>query len=114
MRDVIVDIQQRIRASEFVSEAAVSQGIVLRILSALSWPTFDPGVVIPEFSLSGRRVDFALCHPPKTPAVFIEVKQIGGGAEAERQLFEYAFHTGVPMAILTTGRVDCPPNREPR
>jgi hypothetical protein len=60
--------------------------------------------VAPEFSLAGRRVDFALCHPPNKPVVFIEVKQMGGSTQAKLQLFEYAFHVGVPMAVLTTGQ----------
>jgi len=48
-------------------------------------------------------VDFALCHPPGKPLVFIEVKPLGQSDTGERQLFEYAFHKGVPMAILTDG-----------
>jgi hypothetical protein len=36
--------------------------------------------------------------------VFIEVKQIGRSDGGERQLFEYAFHRGVPMTILTDGQ----------
>jgi len=36
--------------------------------------------------------------------VFIEVKQVGQSDGGERQLFEYAFHRGVPMAILTDGQ----------
>jgi predicted type IV restriction endonuclease len=43
--------------------------------------------------------------PAEKPVVFIEVKQIGkSDAAGERQLFEYAFHAGVPMAILTDGQ----------
>jgi predicted type IV restriction endonuclease len=38
------------------------------------------------------------------PVAFIEVKQIGQSDGAERQLFEYAFHVGVPLAILTDGQ----------
>ena len=49
-------------------------------------------------------MDFALCHPPSKPIVFVEVKQVGNIDGAERQLFEYAFHEGVPIAILTDGR----------
>ncbi|MGI9211061.1 MAG: type I restriction endonuclease [Methylococcaceae bacterium] len=56
------------------------------------------------YSLEGRRVDYALCHPPGKPIAFIEVKQIGQSEGAERQLFEYAFHVGVPLAILTDGQ----------
>jgi len=104
LKDHIKDIRERIRAGHYTNEAAVSQGVVRRILDALSWPIYDTQVVFPEYPINGRRVDFALCHPPGKPLVFIEVKQIGQGDSGERQLFEYAFHKGVPMAILTDGR----------
>lgn len=97
-------IRVGIRAGRFSNEASVSQGIVLRLLNALGWPTYDTDAVWPEYSLSGRRVDYALCSPRGKPIAFIEVKQIGQSDGAERQLFEYAFHDGVPMAILTDGR----------
>ena len=97
-------IREGIKTGRFSNEAAVSQGIVLRLLTSLSWPTYDTQIIWPEYSLSGRRVDFALCHPPGKPIAIIEVKQIGQSDGAERQLFEYAFHNGVPMAILTDGR----------
>ncbi len=100
----IEDIRAGIKAGRYGNEAAVSQGIVLRLLQALGWPTYETQVVCPEFSLSGRRVDYALCHPQSKPVAFIEVKQIGQSDGAERQLFEYAFHVGVPLAILTDGQ----------
>jgi hypothetical protein len=76
----------------------------LPILQALGWPVFDAQIVCPEYTVEGKRVDFALCHHPRRPEVFIEVKQVGQGEGADKQLFEYAFHEGVPMAILTTGQ----------
>lgn len=97
-------IRSGIKAGRFSNEASVSQGIVLRLLNALGWPSYDTDSVWPEYSLSGRRVDFALCSPPGKPIAFIEVKQVGQSGGAERQLFEYAFHDGVPMAILTDGQ----------
>lgn len=100
----INDIRAGIRSGRFVNEASISQGIILRLLQALGWPTFDTQVVWPEYTLEGRRVDFALCHPKNRPAVFVEAKQIGQSEGSERQLFEYAFHLGVPMAILTDGQ----------
>jgi hypothetical protein len=36
--------------------------------------------------------------------VFVEIKQPGKSEGADRQLFEYAFHLGVPLALLTDGR----------
>jgi hypothetical protein len=103
IEQVIESIRAGIRAGNFPNEASVSQGIVLRLLHVLEWPAYDTQAVWPEYSLSGRRVDFALCHPPSKPIAIVEVKQIGQSDGAERQLFEYAFHDGVPMAILTDG-----------
>jgi predicted type IV restriction endonuclease len=89
MEDDLVDIRNRIRAGRFPNEATVSQGIVRRLLDLLSWPVYDTDIVMPEYSVSGRRVDYALCHPPQKPIVFIEVKQVGQTSGADRQLFEY-------------------------
>jgi len=105
LKDDIIAIREGIRVGRFTNEASVCQGIVLRILHALGWPTYDTQVVSPEYSVEGRRVDFGLCHPPSKPVVFVEVKQIGrADSDGERQLFEYAFHRGVPVAVLTDGQ----------
>lgn len=100
----IEKVRDGLREGKFTSEAAVSQGILLPALHELGWPIFDTSIVIPEFSVEGRRVDYALCHPENRPSVFIEVKKVGLSEGADRQLFEYAFHLGVPMAILTDGQ----------
>ena len=100
----INDIQEKLRNGEYPNEAAVSRGIVSRLLDALEWPVYNTQIVFPEYSVESRRVDFALCHPPAKPVAFIEVKQVGNIGGAERQLFEYAFHAGVPIAVLTDGQ----------
>lgn len=100
----IQEIRDDIKAGRFTNEASVSQGIVIRLLTALSWPSYNTQIVCPEYPLEGKRVDYALCHPAGKPIAFIEVKPIGQSEGAERQLFEYAFHNGVPLAILTDGR----------
>lgn len=99
----IDEVREAIKLGQFVNEAAVCQGVVLRLLGALGWPVFDPMRVAPEYAVEGRRVDLALCHPANKPLVFVEVKQVGKSEGADRQLFEYAFHLGVPMAVLTDG-----------
>ncbi len=102
----VSDIREKLQMwrRHYPSESAVSQSIVLRLLFTLRWPIYDTQVVYPEYTLEGRRMDFALCHPANEPRIFIEVKGVGKGTGAERQLFEYAFHRGVPLAILTDGR----------
>lgn len=102
--DLVEMIKSNIRKGSFTSEAGVSQGVVLPILDKLGWPVFNTSIVTPQFSLEGRRVDYALCHPEKRPAAFVEVKKIGSCDTADRQLFEYAFVAGVPLAILTDGQ----------
>ena len=100
----IEEIRAGIKAGRFGNEAAVSQGIVLRLLHALGWPAYDTQAVSPQYALEDRRVDYALCHPPGKPIAFVEVKKLGQSDGAERQLFEYAFHKGVQLAILTDGQ----------
>ena len=104
LKEHIDDIRDNLKKGMFETEAAVSQGIVLRLLGVLGWQTFNTQMVTPEYTVSGRRVDFALCDTSSKPLVFIEVKQVGNIEGAERQLFEYAFHEGVPIAILTDGQ----------
>jgi predicted type IV restriction endonuclease len=104
LKQTIEFISKSIKQGRFTNEASVSQGIVLRLLSILGWNTFDTEIVIPEYSIQGRRVDFALCQPRNKPVVFIEVKKIGQAEGSEKQLFEYAFHQGIPFAILTDGQ----------
>ena len=104
LEETLTRIQQSIRRGAFPSEAAVSTGIVLPILNALGWSVFDPSVVTPEYTVEGRRVDFALCARPDQPTVFVEVKRIGQTDGGDRQLFEYAFIRGVPLAVLTDGQ----------
>ena len=99
LQEHIDEIRNDLRNEAFINEASVSQGIVLRLLHALGWPWYNTQVVIPEYSVEGGRVDFALCHPASRPLVFIEVKRLGQIEGAERQLFEYALQ-GVPIAIL--------------
>ena len=62
-------------------------------------------VVAPEFKIGTRKVDYALCHPAGKPSVLVEVKDLGkADGRGQKQLFEYCFHQGVPIAVLTDGR----------
>jgi hypothetical protein len=54
LEEHIEEIRSGIKAGRFTNEAAVSQGIVLRLLHALSWPSYDTQVVWLEYSLEGR------------------------------------------------------------
>ena len=104
LKEHIDDIRSGLQKGIYIGEAAVSQSIVLRLLGALDWPTYNPQVVTPEYGVEGTRVDFALCHPPSKPRVFIEAKQVGNIKGAEEQLFGYDSRVRVPIAVLTDGR----------
>lgn len=101
---LIETIRRRLEAREYTSEAMISHGIVTPIVGALGWDCADPLQFVPEFSLPGGRVDFALLGLGRKPAIFIEVKAVGRAVEGDKQLFSYAFHNGVPLCVLTDGR----------
>lgn len=103
MLTLIERIRARLQQGAYVNEAAISHGVVMPIVAALGWDTADPNQVVPEFSLQRGRVDFALFGLGHRASVFIEVKQVGRAVEGDRQLFEYAFHHGVPLCVLTDG-----------
>ena len=104
MLTLIERIRERLQQGAYSNEAAVSHGIVTPVLAALGWDTADPHQIVPEYSLQRGRVDFALFGLGHRASVFIEVKQVGRAVEGDRQLFEYAFHQGVPLCVLTDGR----------
>ena len=102
----LADITVRLRENGFPNEQAISQGIVLRVLPELGWDTHDwTAVVWPKYQSGAGRTDFALCHPPSKPAIFIEVRHVGGAEGAVQQALQNASHRGVPFVVLTDGRI---------
>ena len=104
LENLIKSIRSRLEEGAYQNEAAVSVGVVLPILRSLGWDDADPAQIVPEFSMPGGRVDFALFGGVRQPSVFIEVKGVGRAGFGDKQLFEYAFHKGVPICVLTDGR----------
>ena len=104
MESLVQQLRTRIESNQYVSESAIREAVVLPVLQRLGWDIFDPTHVIRECPLGTRKVDYALsCSPPRRE-IFIEVKALGAAASGDRQLFEYAFHEGIPFAVLTDGR----------
>jgi predicted type IV restriction endonuclease len=73
-------ICQGIKDGKYTNEAAVSGGIIKRLLNLLGWDIYDTQSVYPKFPFDSKRVDYALCYPPGKPLVIIEVKAIGKAA----------------------------------
>ena len=96
-----------------LSESAVKQGLILRVLSAAGWDTFNVSEVQPDFRSGNSRVDFALMSPSSprgrsapTPLAFLSVKAVGENLDSERlerQLMSHCSRNEVPLAVLTNG-----------
>lgn len=105
MNNLLGKIRQALAANHYSNESAVSASIVVPILRALGWDDTDPNELRPQYRNARGLVDFALFAGPfRRATVFIEVKAVGNAKGADQQLFEYAFHDGVPLGVLTDGR----------
>ena len=106
MPDSLVDLLDRLkneRALFLSGEEATKQGAVLPILARLGWNRDNIREVVPEYSAGQGRVDYCLKINDKV-SVFLEVKRTNEELERhQKQLLEYAFETGVKIAVLTNG-----------
>lgn len=106
MEEKLLEFIRRIQSERRLvsfDEAATKQAVILRILSFLGWDTFNTDEVCPEYSIGGKKVDYALRHNNYNK-VFIEVKKVGEDLEShQEQLLNYSFQEGVKLAILTNG-----------
>ena len=79
--------------------------IVFPVLGHLGWPR-NPLYIRTEYSLGNLKVDYGLMISESNSDLrcIIEVKALGNLANADRQLFEYAYRAGAPIAVLTDGK----------
>ncbi|MDD9841912.1 MAG: type I restriction endonuclease, partial [Alphaproteobacteria bacterium] len=114
MIELLSEIKENLEQDNYKNERAVEQQIVFPVLKELGWNINNPSQIEPQYELKWqatekgkkvekrRVVDYALLVDKKA-RVIIEVKAVGNLKEADSQLFEYAFHVGTPLAILTDG-----------
>ena len=110
---LLAQIRQKLVEDAYPDEVAVRAQIVVPILGALGWSTWDPDRVSLGYRLkheqSTRRVDLALIVNAGSPRCIINLKspsynlKQSGGSNEDSQLFEYAFQAGAPLALLTNG-----------
>ena len=103
-----------IPALENLEVSSVKLGVVLRLLSAAGWDTFDISEVVPDYPAGNAKVDFALVaassrgtRAPATPQVLLEVRPFGenlDGGRHERRLVAQCAKVGAPLGVLTNGR----------
>lgn len=104
LRRLVETVSSNLRHGKYQNESSVREAIVLPILHSLGWNTLDPSIVRREHPIGSRKVDYCLSVRQTTPDLLIEVKAVGQIDGGDKQLFEYAFHEGVPMVLLTDGR----------
>ena len=97
---------ERVRSDPSIptlDEDNVKRVAIEPILGELGWNIYDTNEFRSENKLSGGKVDYSLRLENKTK-VFLEAKnpreELG---KHQRQLLEYAFEKGVPLAVLTNG-----------
>ena len=105
--DVIQTIQDRIRdhgASLREYETRTRMALIDPLLQALGWDTADPGLVTPEYNVSGKRADYALLDGKRSPVVFLEAKRLDELLSNHRsQVAAYASELGIQYPALTNG-----------
>lgn len=100
--EFIKKIQSNDRFSTF-DEAAIKQGIVLKILSLLDWDPFDVDEVQPEYEIQDGRVDFCL-RKEKVNKVFILVRKNDKDfLKHQDRVLSVCAQGKVPIGILTNG-----------
>ena len=103
----IESLQERIRShgsSLRANETRTRMALIDPLLQVLGWDVSDPGVVTPEYDVSGARADYALLRPGGKPAATVEAKRLGEALESHRmQMLNYANASGIDYAGLSDG-----------
>lgn len=99
-------VKEGLARQAFQNETAVRSQIVLPILECLGWDIYDTATVSHEYALkvrdSTRRVDLGLLIPGRGLHCIVELKAVGQ-SQGDEQLFEYAYLSGAPLALLSNG-----------
>lgn len=102
LTELILDFRSNDQIASF-DEATTKQTVILNLLSTLGWKIFDAEETKPEYSVTAKRVDYAL-RINSINKVFLEVKKPVEELEShQEQLLGYAFQEGVKLAVLTNG-----------
>ena len=100
-------MQARIRSHKAAlreNETRTRMALIDPLMHALGWDVSDPGVVTPEYKVSGGWADYALLRPDGQPAATVEAKKLGDSLASHRmQMLNYANAAGIDYAGLTDG-----------
>ncbi|MDE0017023.1 MAG: hypothetical protein OXU51_12595 [Candidatus Poribacteria bacterium] len=107
LRNTIAHILEHKQHLAEANEATMQQYVVLPILRALGWDDANLASmeILPEYAVTGGKVDYALKVGQKL-TLFIECKRWNEPLDRhESQVANYAFNAGVPIAVLTNGKI---------
>ena len=86
------------------NETRTRMALIDPLMHALGWDVSDPGVVTPEYKVSGGWADYALLRSDGRPAATVEAKELGEALASHRmQMLNYANASGIDYAVLTDG-----------
>ena len=104
--NIIETLQQRIRdhgPTLRENETRTRMALIDPLLTALGWDVSDPSVVTPEYSVNGKRADYALLKGDGV-VVFLEAKKLDEPLSNHRsQIVAYASELGIKFPALTNG-----------
>jgi hypothetical protein len=84
-------------------EAAIKQGVVLRIFSFLMWDPLDLDEIQPEYDVGVGKVDFAMKYKGSNQVFIVVRKDIKNFKKYQEKLSTNAVEGGVKITILTDG-----------
>lgn len=108
--EVLRDSLINLRPGVLDNEGQVKLTVIQPVLNELGWRATNPAEFKSEFPVDNRWVDYALglrlATPSPSPLVFVEAKDVGrADTKGEEQLFSYAANRGIPLLVLTDGKV---------
>jgi len=106
MADKLCDFLNKLKIDKKFNsfdEAAIKQGVVLKILSFLDWDPFDMDEIQPEYEANGGRVDFSLRHENAHKVFILVKKEVKDFKKYQEQLSGFAVKDDVKMTVLTDG-----------
>jgi hypothetical protein len=84
-------------------EAAIKQGVVLRIFSFLEWDPFDLDEIQPEYDAGVGKVDFSMKHKGSHQVFVVVRKDTENFNKYQEELSINAVEGGVKITVLTNG-----------
>ena len=100
LKQRIADHGPTLRANETRTRMA----LIDPLLQILGWDTSDPSLVVPEYSVSGGKADYALLSQKGHPTTAIEAKRLDEPLHSHlMQMVSYSAMAGIKYAGITDG-----------